>query len=335
MNAAGRAASFGWSRLSGQDRLRRVGLEPRPPRAMRCGVAAVRPETREPEVELDDRARPGRACASCSRRSSVPRARRERGADLRLERVVPREERRCVASSRPRTARSAARSRASQSARKPSASESGGARRRRRLAGRGVVDSPSEETTATRRPRPRRRSDSDQRDDAAASVARTIAGERDVRAPSRPRRNGSRARRYSSESNAGYRELLGRVRAEIDEISSVDAHELVGRADAPLFVDVREPDEWDEGHIPGARPRAARRLESRIEGVAPDKSRAARRLLRRRLPLGVRGEDAGRARLRERRPSRAASPTGSGTASTSTIPRVLSPEQRARYAATC
>ena len=70
-----------------------------------------------------------------------------------------------------------------------------------------------------------------------------------------------------------YRELLGRVKQEIDEISTVDAHELHASPDAPLFVDVREPDEWDEGRIPGAIYTGRGRLEQRIEGLVPDKSR--------------------------------------------------------------
>jgi len=72
---------------------------------------------------------------------------------------------------------------------------------------------------------------------------------------------------------AGYRELLARVRSEIEEISSVDAHELLRSPDAPLFVDVREPDEWEEGHIPGALYTGRGRLEQRIEGFVPDKAR--------------------------------------------------------------
>jgi sulfur-carrier protein adenylyltransferase/sulfurtransferase len=72
---------------------------------------------------------------------------------------------------------------------------------------------------------------------------------------------------------AGYRELLARVKEEIDEISTIDAHERLESSDAPLFVDVREPDEWEEGHIPGALYTGRGRLEQRIEGLVPDKGR--------------------------------------------------------------
>ena len=38
------------------------------------------------------------------------------------------------------------------------------------------------------------------------------------------------------------------------------------------WIDVREADEWQEGHIPGAVHVPRGYLESRIEGVVPDKS---------------------------------------------------------------
>ena len=49
-----------------------------------------------------------------------------------------------------------------------------------------------------------------------------------------------------------YRELLAQARAEIDEISTPEAHALLEGDEQPLFVDVRPRDEWDEGHLPGA-----------------------------------------------------------------------------------
>jgi molybdopterin/thiamine biosynthesis adenylyltransferase/rhodanese-related sulfurtransferase len=72
---------------------------------------------------------------------------------------------------------------------------------------------------------------------------------------------------------ATYRDLLAQVKSEIDEISTVEAHERLESQDGSLFVDVREPDEWDEGHIPEAIYTGRGRLEQRIEGLAPDKSR--------------------------------------------------------------
>ncbi|MFY9580793.1 MAG: molybdopterin-synthase adenylyltransferase MoeB [Gaiellaceae bacterium] len=71
---------------------------------------------------------------------------------------------------------------------------------------------------------------------------------------------------------ASYRELLAQVRAEIDEVDAVRAREVIENDD-PVIVDVREQDEWDEGHIPGAIHIPRGYLESRIEGAAPDRSR--------------------------------------------------------------
>ena len=67
-----------------------------------------------------------------------------------------------------------------------------------------------------------------------------------------------------------YRDLLQRVRAEIDEIGASDAARLDGE---PVFLDVRERDEWDEGHIPGALHAPRNNLESRVEGLVADKER--------------------------------------------------------------
>jgi len=65
-----------------------------------------------------------------------------------------------------------------------------------------------------------------------------------------------------------YRELLQRTKAEIREIDAREAQSLEGAR----WIDVREADEWQEGHLPGAVHVPRGYLESRIEGVAPDKS---------------------------------------------------------------
>jgi molybdopterin/thiamine biosynthesis adenylyltransferase/rhodanese-related sulfurtransferase len=65
-----------------------------------------------------------------------------------------------------------------------------------------------------------------------------------------------------------YRELLQAARTQISEIDAGAAQAL---PDA-LWVDVREMDEWEQGHIPGAVHVPRGNLESRIEGVATDRS---------------------------------------------------------------
>jgi molybdopterin/thiamine biosynthesis adenylyltransferase/rhodanese-related sulfurtransferase len=65
-----------------------------------------------------------------------------------------------------------------------------------------------------------------------------------------------------------YRELLQQTRAEIREIDARAAQEL----ENARWVDIRESDEWQEGHLPGAVHVPRGHLESRIEGVVPDRS---------------------------------------------------------------
>jgi sulfur-carrier protein adenylyltransferase/sulfurtransferase len=65
-----------------------------------------------------------------------------------------------------------------------------------------------------------------------------------------------------------YRELLAKTRGEIDEIDARGARALDGAA----WVDIREIDEWQEGHLPAAIHVPRGNLESRIETAVPDKS---------------------------------------------------------------
>ncbi|MFL6035034.1 MAG: molybdopterin-synthase adenylyltransferase MoeB [Gaiellaceae bacterium] len=70
-----------------------------------------------------------------------------------------------------------------------------------------------------------------------------------------------------------YRELLQTAKASIDEVDARAARELLDGEEAPLLVDVRDREEWEQGRIPGAVHVPRGNLESRIEGVAPDRSR--------------------------------------------------------------
>src|SRR6516164_4787385 len=72
---------------------------------------------------------------------------------------------------------------------------------------------------------------------------------------------------------ASYRELLQQVKAEIDEVDAVETRDLLEGAEPPLLIDVREDDEWAEGHLPGAVHVPRGHLESRIEQAATDRSR--------------------------------------------------------------
>ena len=82
------------------------------------------------------------------------------------------------------------------------------------------------------------------------------------------------------------------MKGEIAEVDTTQAKQLVESDTPPLLVDVRERDEWVEGFIPGAVHIPRGYLESRVEQVVPEQGPRDRRLLRRRLPLGVRREGA-------------------------------------------
>ena len=69
-----------------------------------------------------------------------------------------------------------------------------------------------------------------------------------------------------------YRDLLLAAKASVEEVDARRAHELLDGGDAPLLVDVRERDEWEQGRIPGSVLVPRGNLESRIENVAPDRS---------------------------------------------------------------
>jgi molybdopterin/thiamine biosynthesis adenylyltransferase/rhodanese-related sulfurtransferase len=130
---------------------------------------------------------------------------------------------------------------------------------------------------------------------------------------------------------AGYRELLAKVKEEIDEISTIEAYERLESSETPLFVDVREPDEWEEGHVPGAIHVTRGRLESRIEGLVPDKERP----LVVYCSVGSRSAFATKA-LGEMGYTDVVNLAGGFTewkrsGFEVTIPRVLSSEQRSRY----
>jgi molybdopterin/thiamine biosynthesis adenylyltransferase/rhodanese-related sulfurtransferase len=65
-------------------------------------------------------------------------------------------------------------------------------------------------------------------------------------------------------------EFIRQVKAATTEIDPSAVHELVGNGVA--IVDVRETDEFATGHLPGAKHVPRGYLESRIEGVVPDRS---------------------------------------------------------------
>src|ERR671921_382574 len=69
-------------------------------------------------------------------------------------------------------------------------------------------------------------------------------------------------------------EVIRQIKSQIEEVdpSEVNTAAQNGNGSRPVLIDVRESEEWDAGHIPGAKHVPRGYLESRIEGAVPDRS---------------------------------------------------------------
>jgi molybdopterin/thiamine biosynthesis adenylyltransferase/rhodanese-related sulfurtransferase len=126
-------------------------------------------------------------------------------------------------------------------------------------------------------------------------------------------------------------EYIKQVKSQIDEIDPSAVSEVLG-ADGVVIVDVRESDEWDAGHIPGAKFVTRGHLESRIEGAAPNRS--DRVILY--CASGNRSALAARTLREELGYEKVESMTGGYTLWKDRgyeveVPRTFTPEQRQRY----
>src|SRR6266571_7095442 len=66
-----------------------------------------------------------------------------------------------------------------------------------------------------------------------------------------------------------FERLVAKAKKNITEISPQDAAAKLKNGDA-VVVDVRDKDEWDEGHIPGATHMSRGTIELDIEEKVPD-----------------------------------------------------------------
>jgi molybdopterin/thiamine biosynthesis adenylyltransferase/rhodanese-related sulfurtransferase len=68
-------------------------------------------------------------------------------------------------------------------------------------------------------------------------------------------------------------DVIRQIKERIREVDPREVNDLLNGSDnGAVVVDVREQNEWDEAHLPGAVHVPRSYLESRIEGAAPDKS---------------------------------------------------------------
>lgn len=64
-------------------------------------------------------------------------------------------------------------------------------------------------------------------------------------------------------------QMLQELRRRIPEVTSAETKEQIESGEAGLILDVREPDEWAQGHIPGAVHVPLGLLEARADPASP------------------------------------------------------------------
>src|SRR3954467_10976455 len=62
-------------------------------------------------------------------------------------------------------------------------------------------------------------------------------------------------------------EVIRQIRSSVEEVDPSEVNRIVSNGNGIVLLDVRESDEWDAGHIPGAKHVARGYLESRVEGI--------------------------------------------------------------------
>src|SRR6187200_1767889 len=69
-------------------------------------------------------------------------------------------------------------------------------------------------------------------------------------------------------------EVIRQIRSQIEEVDPSDVKATLSNGNGIVLLDVRESEEWDAGHIPGAKHVPRGYLESRVEGaIGPDRSK--------------------------------------------------------------
>jgi rhodanese-related sulfurtransferase len=73
-------------------------------------------------------------------------------------------------------------------------------------------------------------------------------------------------------TNRGHADLPWAMLTSSPDVPQVDAAALAGRSAAPLLLDVREPREYADGHVPGALNLPQAELATRLEDVPRDRA---------------------------------------------------------------
>ena len=70
-----------------------------------------------------------------------------------------------------------------------------------------------------------------------------------------------------------FQAIMAEARKEVPEVSAQEVNELLkNNGKSPILLDVRESDEWRQGHLEGALPLPRGFLEIKVESVIPDKN---------------------------------------------------------------
>jgi rhodanese-related sulfurtransferase len=62
-------------------------------------------------------------------------------------------------------------------------------------------------------------------------------------------------------------DLIDEAKTQIEEVSPEEVRHMLARHENAVYLDVREPNEWNLGHIAGAVHLPRGNLESKIEGL--------------------------------------------------------------------
>src|SRR3989442_8856476 len=69
-----------------------------------------------------------------------------------------------------------------------------------------------------------------------------------------------------------FKQIMDDARKEVREISAQETKDLLARDGKHVLLDVREKDEWREGHLDGAVSLPRGFLEIKVENTVPDKN---------------------------------------------------------------
>ena len=68
-----------------------------------------------------------------------------------------------------------------------------------------------------------------------------------------------------------YDGLVSEAKAETEQTDAKTVHDAIGSDEGVTVLDVREPDEFEAGHVPGAKPLPRGLLEYKVAEELPDK----------------------------------------------------------------